>query len=128
MNRSITVCAAAALLTLGCIQEQQGFLYFNWSSVPPDETSDIEVTIEGDVVRTPPRQGLVTVVTAQGGAATAVDTTANFGLFSLRVELVPNSENRIIVSARDNTGAGSPNNRTFIVLHSDAAPASSPVP
>ncbi len=122
MKRSLLLLGATLLFSSACIEELEGFLYFNWTFVPDDTVSTSEVRIAGQVVRTPPRQGLVTIVAARGGATSVVDTTSDFGLFDLLVPLTPNAENQIVVSAVDNTGATSPNPRTFIVVHSDASP------
>jgi len=122
MKKSLFTLAAAALLGSACIEELEGFLYFNWDAVPDDTVSTTEVQIAGQVVRTPPRQGLITLVTAQGGASTVVDTVSDFGLFDFNVPLVLNAENQITVAAEDNTGATTPNPRTFVVVHRDAMP------
>ena len=119
MKRSLP--AFAALFCAACIEELEGFLYFNWTHTPEDTVSTVEVRIAGQVVRTPPRQGLITVVTAQGGATSVADTVSDFGLFDFDVPLTLNAENQITVSATDNTGATSPEPRTFVVVHRDIA-------
>lgn len=116
------ILVVAALLTTSCLEEQKGILYFNWNTIPPDTVSELTARIEGEVVRSPARTGLITVVIAEGGAATVEDTASGFGVFRLDVPLVANSENLISVSASDNTGAVSPNPRVFVVVHRDPTP------
>lgn len=131
MRRPLCMVGLILLLVGGCIEELEGFLYFNWNTLPPDTTSQLTVTIAGEVVRTPPRQNLTTIVTAVGAAQTVVDTTSGFGLFSLDIPLVTDATNEITITAGDNTGATSPNPGVFVVVQRGAPPASrasSPAP
>ena len=126
MKRLFAYGIAVVFLAVGCIQELQGFLVIVLTQEPPDTTSALQVTIAGEVGRNPKRQFLTTVVTVTGGAATAVDTTDDFKLFSVTVPLVPDTANVLSITASDNTGATmtGPLVRTVVQQSAPLAPPS----
>ena len=126
MKRLATFTAVTFLLTApACITEQQGLLYFSdVTTVPPDTTSEEQVEIAGVVFRTPPRTGLITVVTATGGVLTVVDTANLHMQFSVTVPLLEDAVNYLTLTASDNSGAVAPNPATWTVVQMPAAGAS----
>jgi len=128
MNKSITACAIACLVAgTACITEAAGVLFLSVDTAVPDTTSLGQLALAGQVVRTPARQDLVTVIRVTGGAVTAVDTVNLHGLFSVNVPLLTNSDNHLSLTASDNTGARTTGPWERTVVHLDAAPAASPL-
>ena len=110
-HRSFIIAGAIALIAVipACVTEQSGILAI---SVDEDAltrlargTSADTVVISGQVVRAPPKQRVLTILTIAGGAAPVVDTTTNFGLFRTTVRLGQVGENQLALSAVDDTGA-----------------------
>lgn len=85
----------------------------------PDFSSTVTITVSGSVTRDPPADTPIVVAVA-GGAATLTDTLASTA-FSLNVQLNPNQENTLVVTASD--GTGSVSQPTIIVIrHDDQGP------
>lgn len=121
MKKSVVVCAIACLLVAGaCITESDPVLYVNVYSTVPDTTHEDQIEVAGEIVRVPSRQGLVTVVRVAGGAAPAIDTATQHGLFTVDVALLTNSDNALSITASDNTGAVTPTPATKTIVHLDA--------
>jgi hypothetical protein len=97
---AVTFVAAGA-----CITEPRGILSFNITGAPPDTTSASSVSISGDVVRSPPKQGLAYVVTVTGGAREEKVGTNNFGQFTINVVLKKDMTNVLVMTADDGTGS-----------------------
>ena len=128
MNKSLAACAIACLVVgAACITEAEGVLYLTVDTDVPDTTSQGQLALAGQFVRTPARQDLVTVIRVTGGAVTAVDTANLHGLFSVNVPLLTNSDNHLSLTASDNTGAQTTGPWERTVVHRDAAPAASPL-
>ena len=116
MGRRFVWLFGAAVLLTACFEEPSTFISINYSTTPPATTSDSSVQIAGEAVRSPPQQGLITVITVSGGATTVVDTTTSFQLFNTDVPLVIGATNRLLVSAADNSGATTNGQREFVVV------------
>ena len=121
MKHLVVVSLALVLLAVACITEQEGEIFIILDTQLPAVTSDPDVTIAGQAVRTPPRDDPIVVVTVTGGLSTVVDTTNSATtLFEVTVPLVRNTENRLSFSARDNTGAVSRNTVEVVIVQQDS--------
>jgi hypothetical protein len=126
MNKRITAFAFVCMFVgAACVTEADGVLFLSVDTVVPDTTSLEQLVLAGQVVRTPARQGLITVVRVTGGAVTAVDTVTLHGLFSVNVPLLTNSNNQLSLTASDNTGAQTTGPWLRTVVQREAAPAAS---
>ena len=106
----------AAILLAACFEDPSTFIHINYNTMPPATTTDSSVQLAGEAVRSPPQQGLITVITVSGGAVTVFDTTNTFQLFAIDVPLVSGATNRLLVSAADNSGATTNGQREFVVV------------
>ena len=129
LHRFFIIAGAIALTAVipACITEQSGLLSI---AVDLDAlfrlaegTSADTVVISGQVVRAPPKQRVLTIVTIAGGAVPVVDTTTNFGLFRTTVRLGKVGENQLALSAADETGAVTSSD---VILTVDYQPTTSP--
>ncbi|MFQ5705027.1 MAG: hypothetical protein ACE5HT_13530 [Gemmatimonadales bacterium] len=118
--KHIVVICAAVLVGAACITDPTARLFIVLDTQPPAITSDSVVRLSGQATRNPPRTEPIVVVTITGGARTVVDTTDGFRLFKATVPLIRNSENRLTISASDNTGAVSENPLTVVVVQQDS--------
>ena len=122
MGRRFVWRVGAAMVVAACVTEASGLLFINFTTTPPSVTTDSVVQIAGEVVRTPNRQGILTVVTVTGGAETTIDTTNNFLLFLVDVPLNLGATNRLVVTARDTSGATTASEREFMVAQENPSP------
>jgi len=128
MKKSNLAAAVACMLVgAACITEADGVLFLSVDTVVPDTTAQEQLTLAGQIVRTPARQGLITVVKVSGGAVTAVDTATLHGLFSVNVPLLTNSDNHLSLTASDNTGAQTTGPWLRTVVQREPAPSTSPL-
>ncbi len=112
-----TLAMAVLLFTVSaCFTEQEGILFFSEVVSPPDTTSAIQVTISGQVVRSPARASPVRTVTVTGGKETATTIANSFGLFTIAVELKLQQDNVLLMSASDDTGAVTRDSLTRLVV------------
>jgi len=122
--------AAATLFGTACLTESDGFLYLTaLSTVPPDTTYESTVRLSGQVVRTPPRQDVVMVVTVTGGEITVADTaTLQGGFFDITVPLNTTvgdaTDNNLVAIASDGLGSPTPNPWEQTVVQIDTTVAS----
>lgn len=124
--------AAATLFGTACLTESDGFLYLTaLSTVPPDTTYESTVRLSGQVVRTPPRQDVVMVVTVTGGEITVADTaTLQGGFFDVTVPLMVSvgdtTYNHLVATASDGVGSATPNpwEKTVVQIDTTVAPQS----
>jgi len=118
MRRLITVLVFAMAAGFACSDEDILFLS-NFTATPPDTTYDQQIQLAGEVIRVPPVQAAILVVTVTGGVATAVDTANLHGLFSVTIPLITNTVNHLEVNAHDNLGAVMPTPMTWDVVQID---------
>ncbi len=116
MGRRFVWLFGAAILFAACFEDPSTLISINYSATPPATTSDSSVQLAGEAFRSPPRQGLITVITVSGGAVTVFDTANTFQLFDIDVPLVIGATNRLLVSAADNSGATTNGQREFVVV------------
>lgn len=118
MRRLIMVLVSAIASGVACSENDILFLS-NFTATPPDTTYDQQVWLAGEVIRVPPSQAAIMVVTVSGGVATAIDTANLHGLFEVSVPLVTNMVNHLEVNAHDNLGAILPTPMTWDVVQID---------
>lgn len=108
------------LSLFGCITEQSGLLFIEFDRRPyQNPISDDPVRLMGRVVRTPPKQGIITTLTVTGGGVTVVDTTDSFGVFRTDFPLQRDTENLLLLTAADNSGART-GEFTLTIVHQSA--------
>jgi len=125
--------AAAALFGTACLTDSDGFLYLtSLTTVPPDTTYESTVQLSGQVVRNPPSQDVILVVTVTGGEMPVVDTTSlQGGFFDVTVPLNTSvgdtTENNLVATATDGLGSTTPNPwvKTVVQIDTTAAPPQS---
>ena len=88
---------------------------------PPAVTNDGVVELTGLVTRTPAASGTTIIVTATKSGQVESDTADASGAFLLTITLTINAENRILVSATDESGSTA-TPETVVVLHDGQAP------
>ncbi len=108
------------LSLFGCITEQSGLLFIEFDRRPyQNPISDDPVRLVGRVVRTPPKQGIITTLTVTGGGVSVVDTTDSFGVFRTDFPLQRDTENLLLLTAADDSGART-GEFTLTIVHQSA--------
>jgi hypothetical protein len=118
MKRLMTILLLTAASGIGCSEEDLLFLS-DLTAEPPDTTYDEVVELSGSVVRVPPKDDAILVVTVTGGVITAVDTANLHDLFTVSIPLNTNQENFLVATATDNLGATMTSPRTWTVVQID---------
>ena len=121
----LTLAAAIGfgLSLFGCITEQSGLLFIEFDTSPYQNpiTADT-VRLIGRVVRSPPKQGINTTLTVTGGGVSVVDTTDAFGVFRTDFPLQRDTENLLLLTAADESGART-GEFTLTIVHQSVTPA-----
>ncbi|MFB3111382.1 MAG: hypothetical protein ACE10G_05045 [Gemmatimonadales bacterium] len=108
----------------GCITEQSGLLFIEFDTSPyQNPVSADTVQLVGRVVRAPPKRDVITTVTVTSGGVSVVDTTNAFGVFRTDFPLQRDTENLLLLTAADESGARQGELRLTIV-HQSATQAS----
>ncbi len=108
------------LSLFGCITEQSGLLFIEFDRRPyQNPISDDPVRLTGRVVRSPPKQGIITTLTVTGGGVSVVDTTDSFGVFRTDFPLQRDTENLLLLTAADESGART-GEFTLTIVHQSA--------
>ncbi len=111
------------LSLFGCITEQSGLLIIEFNRAPYlNPISDDTGRLSGRVVRAPPKQGIITTLTVTGGGVTVVDTTDSFGMFRTDFPLQRDTENLLLLTAADESGARA-GEFSLTIVHQSVAPA-----
>jgi hypothetical protein len=118
MKRLITLLLLVAASSIACSEDDVLFIG-NFTAVPPDTTFAEVVELSGSVVRVPPRESAILVVTVTGGVVPAVDTANLHDLFTVSIPLNTGQENFLEAIATDNLGATMPTPLTWTVVHID---------
>ena len=112
------------LSLFGCITEQSGLLFIEFDRSPyQNPISADTVQLVGRVVRSPPKQNIITTLTVTSGGVSVVDTTNQFGVFRTDFPLQRDTENLLLLTAADESGARTGEFRLTIV-HQSATQAS----
>ena len=107
------------LSLFGCITEQTGRLFIEFDRSPyQNPISADTVQLVGRVVRAPPKQNVITTVTVTSGGVSVVDTTNSFGVFRTDFPLQRDTENLLLLTAADESGARMAEFRLTIVHQS----------
>ncbi len=123
MKRLITLVLLLAASGIACSDDD--VLYIgNLTAIPPDTTYDEVIELAGSVVRVPPRNDAILVVTVTGGVVTVVDTANLHDLFSVSIPLNTGQTNFLEALATDNLGASMTSPRTWTVVHIDTTGSS----
>ncbi len=110
------------LFLFGCITEQSGLLFFEFDRrYYENPISTDTVRLVGRVVRSPPKQNIITTLTVTSGGVTVVDTTNQFGVFRSDFPLQRDTENILLLTAADESGARTAEVRLTIVHQSAQA-------
>ena len=80
------------------------------------------VRLSGRVVRSPPKQDIITTLTVTGGGVSVVDTTDALGVFRTDFPLQRDTENFLLLTAADESGARA-GELSLTIVHQSAAPA-----
>lgn len=118
MKRLIAILLVTAASGIGCSEEDLLFIT-DLTAEPPDTTYDEVVELSGTVVRVPPREAAILVVTVTGGVITVVDTANLHDLFTVSIPLNTGQENFLVATATDNLGATMTSPRTWTVVQID---------
>ncbi len=122
----LTLAAAIGfgLSLFGCVTESSGLLFIEFDRSPyQNPVSADTVELLGRVVRSPPKQNIITTLTVTSGGVTVVDTTNAFGVFRTDFPLQRDTENLLLLTAADESGARMAEFRLTIV-HQSATQAS----
>ena len=110
------------LSLFGCITEQSGLLFIEFDTSPyQNPISADTVELRGRVVRSPPKQNIITTLTVTSGGVSVVDTTNQFGMFRTDFPLQRDTENLLLMTAADDSGSRTGEFRLTIVHQSAQA-------
>jgi hypothetical protein len=112
-------------IVAACFPEPAPVVAVNFDTVPPNTTTADSVEFAGQVVRLPPLAAVQFTLRITGGQQSVTTTVGQVGLFSLWVQLNPQTTNTLVVSAQDDTGAQS-EPWTFTVVQELALSLASP--
>ena len=107
MHKTRSAFASLFLLVAACLTGGDPVLFLNFDTQLPTTTTADEITVGGNVLRSPANLSTIKVVTATGGAETVVDTTDSFGIFRMTIPLNPGVTNLVVFVAEDDSGARS---------------------
>ncbi len=112
------------LSLFGCITEQSGSLFIEFDkSLYQDPISADAVELVGRVVRAPPKQNIITTLTVTSGGVSVVDTTNPHGVFRTGFPLQRDTDNLLLLTAADESGARAGEFR-LTIMHQSATQAS----
>ena len=125
---TFAVTIGFGLSLFGCITEQSGLLFIEFDTTPyQNPISADTVRLMGRVVRSPPKQNIITTLTVTSGGVSVVDTTNPLGVFRTDFPLQRDTENVLLLTAADESGARA-GELTLTIVHQSAAQASGAAP
>lgn len=122
----LTLAAAIGfgLFLFGCITEQTGRLFIELDrTLYQNPISADTVELVGLVIRAPPRQNIITTLTVTSGGVSVVDTVNPHGMFRTDFALQRDTDNLLLLTAADESGARTGEFR-LTIIHQSATQAS----
>ncbi len=115
------------LSLFGCITVQSGLLFIEFDARPyrnPIFADTVELV--GRVVRSPPKRDVITTLTVTSDGVSVVDTVGAQGIFGTDFPLRRDTENLLLLTAADESGAR-PGELRLTIVHQSATQASGAV-